>query len=202
MKTNSLRHHLITGLCAIALVAPGVGRRRPASPRNSSRKSIGLGEAAQLAVTVKGSQSAEPNVPHVDGLEIVPVGQQSSVQMINGAVSANVTHIYQVTPNRAGSFTIPAITAAGAGSTQPIAFRVDKGAGGQTQRAPSQGRSQLPAPSISRRRRHARRCEEPVRIPPRGAAEAGTDRRRTRARGSESLLPRRRLRVAQRPARC
>ena len=89
-------------------------------------------------------------MPAVDGLEIVPVGQQSSMQMINGAVTANVTHIYQVTPNRAGSFTIPAITAAGAGSTQPIALRVDKGAGGQTQRAPSPQRgSQLPAPSFS-----------------------------------------------------
>ena len=87
-------------------------------------------------MTINGSQSAEPNVPSVDGLEIFPVGQQSSMQIINGAVSASVTHIYQVIANRAGNFTIPAITAAGAGSTQPIAFRVEKGAGGQTQSAP------------------------------------------------------------------
>jgi hypothetical protein len=110
-------------------------------------QSIALGESAQLSVTVNGSQVSEPGVPHVDGLEIVPVGQQSSMQIINGAVSANVTHIYQVTPNRAGSFTIPAITAGGA-STQPIAFRVDKGANGQTQRPPSQRHSQLPRASI------------------------------------------------------
>ena len=68
----------------------------------------------------------------------------------DGAVSADVTFIYQVTANRAGSFTIPAIVAAGVGSAQPIAFRVDKGSGGQAQRAPSQSRSPAPAPSIGR----------------------------------------------------
>ena len=149
MKTNSLPHRLITALCAIALVAPAWAAQNGITAQLDP-KSIGLGEAAQLSVTVKGSQSTEPDVPAVSGLDIVPVGQQSSVQIINGNVTANVTYTYQVSANRAGSFTIPAITAAGAGSTQPIAFRVDKGAGGQTQRAPSQGRSQLPAPTVGR----------------------------------------------------
>jgi hypothetical protein len=175
---NSLPRHLLTGLSIASLLiagnahaafnaqtrtAPPAGTNPPpaavkpaaqqaqgAITAQLQPQSVGLGESAQLAVTINGQQAARPNVPAVDGLEIVPVGQQSSIQMINGAVTANVTHIYQVTPNRAGSFTIPAIAAAGAGSTQPIAFRVDKGAGGQTQRAPSQRRgSQLPAPSVN-----------------------------------------------------
>ena len=148
---NTTKHYILTGLGIAALVAPAWAAQNQITAQLDSR-SIGLGDSAQLSVTVNGSQSAEPNVPNVDGLEIVPVGQQSSIQMINGAVTSNVTHIYQVTPNRTGTFTIPAITAAGAGSTQPIAFRVDQdpqGAGGRTQGAPAQSRSQLPAPSVA-----------------------------------------------------
>jgi hypothetical protein len=145
MKTTKL--HLISGFCAFALVTPALAAQNSITARLDP-KSFGVGESAQLAVTVNGSQSADPNVPNVDGLEIVPVGQQSSMEIINGNVSANVTHIYQLTANRAGNFTIPAITADGAGSTQPIAFRVDNGAGGQSQRAPLQSRSQLSAPNI------------------------------------------------------
>ncbi len=145
---NTTKLHILTGLGIAALVAPAWAAQNQITARLQPQ-SFGLGEAAQLAVTVNGSQSAEPRVPDVDGLEIAPVGQQSSMQMINGAVTANVTNIYQVTANRTGNFTIPAITASGAGSTQPIAFRVDQGAGGQSQRAPSRSRAQLPAPKIS-----------------------------------------------------
>ena len=99
----------------------------------------------------------EPNVPTVDGLEITPVGQQSSMQVINGAVSAEVRYMYQVTPNRSGNFTIPAIGVPGGGSTQPIAFRVDKTPSGQNSRSPRPGGSPLPAPSFTRRRRTPRR---------------------------------------------
>ncbi|MEO6787958.1 MAG: BatD family protein, partial [Chthoniobacteraceae bacterium] len=146
---NTITRSILTAFGIAALIAPAWAAQNQITARLQPQ-SFGLGEAAQLTVTVNGSQNAAPRVPNVDGLDIVPVGQQTSMQMINGDVTANVTHIYQVTANRAGSFTIPAITASGAGSTQPIAFRVDRGAGGQAQRAPSRGRSQLPAPSVTR----------------------------------------------------
>ncbi len=113
------------------------------------RLTLPLGESAQLAIIVKGSQPVEPNVPAVDGLEITPIGQQSSMQVINGAVSAEVRYVYQVTPNRPGSFTIPAIGASGVGSTQPVAFRVERTPSGQSARSPRAGSSPLPAPSFA-----------------------------------------------------
>jgi hypothetical protein len=149
MKTNSFQNHILTGLCLIALVAHGFAAQAGITAQIEPR-SIGLGESAQLAITLKGSQAAEPNVPRVDGLDIVPIGQQSSMQIINGAVSGNFTYIYQVTANRTGSFNIPAVAAVGMGSTRPIAFRVDKGSGSQTQPAPSQNRSQPSAMGLSR----------------------------------------------------
>lgn len=134
-------------ICLAALLAPARAAQTGITAQIEPQ-SVRLGESAQLTVVINGSQSADPKVPEVDGLDIVPVGRQSSMQVINGVVAASVTHLYQVTPNRAGSFTIPPITAEGAGSTRSIAIRVEKGPGGQTQRAPSQHRSQLPAPEI------------------------------------------------------
>lgn len=147
MKTHTLQHHLLTGLCLVTLVAPAWAAQTTISAQIQPQ-SISLGDSAQLSVTVKGSQAAEPDVPNVSGLDIMRVGQSSSMQSINGAVTSSVTHIYRVTADRSGSFTIPAITAAGAGSTPPITLHVDQGAGGQTRRAPAQGRARLPAASI------------------------------------------------------
>jgi len=147
MKTHTLPLHLLTGLCLVALMAPAWAAQTTISAQIQPQ-SISLGDSAQLSVTVKGSQSAEPEVPSVSGLNITRVGQSSSMRSINGAVTASVTHIYHVTADRAGSFTIPAITAPGAGSTAPITLRVDQGSGTQTRRAPPQGRAQQNAPSI------------------------------------------------------
>ena len=112
------------------------------------RQSLPLGESAQLVVTVKGSQPVKPNVPSVDGLEITPVGQQSSIQVVNGAPFAEIGYVYQVTPKRSGNFTIPAIAVPGANSTQPIAFRVEKTPSSQNSQSPRQAGSPLPASSL------------------------------------------------------
>jgi hypothetical protein len=139
-----LKRNLITGLCLTALVAP-VWAAQPAITVQLEPQRIALGESAQLVVTVNGSDAAQSPVPQVDGLEIVPVGQQTSMEMINGNVTSNVSQIFRVIPNRAGDFTIPAI----GGSTQPMTLHVDKRTGSQTQRAMPLGRSRLPAPSFS-----------------------------------------------------
>ena len=106
-------------------------------------QSIALGESVQLTVTSNGS--TQSSVPHVDGLEIEPIGRQTSIQMINGNITTNVAQLFSVTPNRAGDFTIPPI----GGSGQPIRLHVDKGIDGQTQRTMPLSRSHLPAPSFS-----------------------------------------------------
>ena len=139
-----LKRNLITGLCLTALVAPAWAAQ-PAITVQLEPQRIALGESAQLVVTVNGSDAAQSAVPQVDGLEIVPVGQQTSMQMINGNVTSNVSQIFRVIPNRAGDFTIPAI----GGSIQAMTLHVDKGTGSQTQRAMPPGRSRLPAPSFS-----------------------------------------------------
>jgi hypothetical protein len=146
---TAFQRHLIAGLCAASVMAAPAWAVPSQISAQLDRLTLPLGESAQLAITVKGSQPVEPNVPAVDGLEITPVGQQSSMQVINGAVSAEVRYIYQVTPNRSGSFTIPAIGVSGVGSTQPVAFRVERAPSGQSAPASRPGSSPLPAPSFA-----------------------------------------------------
>jgi BatD DUF11 like domain len=138
---------LLAGVCATSVLVATAWSAPSQITAKLDRLSLPFGESAQLAVTVKGSQPVEPNVPPVEGLEITPVGQQSSMQVINGTVFAEVRYVYQVTPNRSGSFTIPAIAVPGGGSTQPIAFHLDKIPTGQNSQSPRQGGSPLPAPS-------------------------------------------------------
>jgi hypothetical protein len=146
MNTHTaFQRYLIGGLCAASVMAAPAWAAPNRISARLDRLTLPLGESAQLAIIVKGSQPVEPNIPAVDGLEITPLGQQSSMQVINGAVSVEVRYVYQVTPDRPGSFTIPAIGASGVGSTQPVAFRVERTSGGQSAGASRPGSSPLPA---------------------------------------------------------
>jgi len=138
-----MKNVIVTGLCVTALVAAAFGAQSQITAELEPQ-SIALGESAELIVTVSGSDAGS-TVPHVDGLEIEPIGEQTSMQIINGNVTSNVAQLFRVTPNRAGDFTIPPI----GGTGHPITLHVDKGTGGQTQRGTPQARSGLPAPSGS-----------------------------------------------------
>jgi hypothetical protein len=139
-----MKNLIVTGLCVSALVAAALAAQSQISTQLEPQ-SIALGESAELTVTVNSSEPAASTMPHVDGLEIEPIGQQTSMQIINGNVTSNVAQLFRVTPNRAGDFTIPAI----GGSGQPIKLHVDNGAGGRTQPTMPSARSHLPAPSFS-----------------------------------------------------
>ena len=139
-----MKNAFITAICLAALVAPAFGAQSRVTAKLEPQ-SIVLGESAQLTVTSNGP--TQSSVPQVDGLEIEPIGQQTSIRMINGNVTTNVEQLFSVTPNRVGDFTIPPI----GGSGQPIKLHVDNGSGGQTQRTAPQSRSHLPAPSFSQR---------------------------------------------------
>ena len=70
-----------------------------------------VGEPVEYRVTINGSQSAgAPQISKVDGLDIRYVGPSTQMQMNNFNVTLSVTHMYAVTPQRTGRFTIPAQT--------------------------------------------------------------------------------------------
>ena len=113
---------------------------------------ISMGQAAQLTVTVQSRDADEPQIPAVNGLDFQQVGQSSQIQVINGAMSANVSYTYAVTAVQPGSFTIPAIQA-GSGATaamsQPVMLKVRKGSAGSAPTLNYPNQNSLPAPSVN-----------------------------------------------------
>jgi hypothetical protein len=90
---------------------------------------ISLGEAAQLTVSIQGQDDAVPEIPAVNGLSFQHVAQSSQIQVINGVMTANVSHTYAVVPSRDGTFTIPEIRIGSgreAAASQPVVLKVVK----------------------------------------------------------------------------
>ncbi len=98
---------------------------------------ISLGDSTQLTVTVSGGAS-QPTVPRVDGLEIIGVGESTQIEIVNGSMTQNSSRTYSVTPQRAGTFTIPSLQSDNARS-QVLTLHVAAGPGGTVpaQQAPA-----------------------------------------------------------------
>ncbi len=136
--------HRLFWIVALALVAAFALTRSACAATVTATldpQEISVGDSAQLTVTVSGGQG-QLNVPPVDGLDINGVSQSTQTEWINGAFSSTSSIIYQVTPQRDGTFTIPAIQIGGAAS-QPLTLHVLKNA--SVNPAPAQT---LPAPSL------------------------------------------------------
>ena len=136
---------ILLTLFALSVALAASAARAAEVTATLSPAQVAVGESAELTVTVNGSSTAAPNVPDVAGLDIEHVGQSTQVQIINGAMSASSVHTYQVTPQRAGTFTIPAIQAGGARS-RPLTLSAS-GVGQQPSRGLSRG-SALPPPNV------------------------------------------------------
>jgi len=97
-------------------------------------QSVAVGEPADLAVVVQGTQQAAvPAIPPVDGLRVDYVGPETQIAIVNGQTTASVTHHFTVVPQRAGTFTVGPITVNAEGRTLAagvVTLRVAQGSAG------------------------------------------------------------------------
>jgi BatD DUF11 like domain len=145
MKTNLSPFRPIVAAFAAALALAATASTAPASVTATlDRADIALGDSAQLTITASGGGDAAVALPAVPGLEFVAAGQSSQYQSINGIATSTTSVIYQVIPQRAGTFTIPALSR----GSQPVVLRVQPG-NGQSRPAAgnNSGLSILPPPS-------------------------------------------------------
>ncbi|MFH0800838.1 MAG: BatD family protein [bacterium] len=96
------------------------------------KTSISLDETATLSVEISGAMGnlPEPNLPEIEGFSVQGAGQSQNISMINGKISASVVHQYILTPRKAGSFSIPAISLEYQGKTyqtEPLTIEVARG---------------------------------------------------------------------------
>ncbi len=97
----------LAAVIVLASTASAAPRRRDGTTRD--RAQIALGHSAQLTITASGDSNDPVSPPAVPGLEFVSVGQSSQLQSINGVTSSTTSVTYEVIPQRAGKFTIPAL---------------------------------------------------------------------------------------------
>jgi hypothetical protein len=116
------------GLCLALFwlaVAPAHAASFTASLDNDT---LALGQSTTLSLTFQGgSPPSTPELPDIPGLQISYVGPSSQFSFFNGQTSSTVTHHFTVTPERAGDFVIPALTANVDGTrltSQPLSLKV------------------------------------------------------------------------------
>lgn len=92
---------------------------------------VTLNDKIELTLTVTGAQDAgEPELPELDGLDVVSSGSSSQFSFINGQMSVSKNFTYILMPLKEGRLTIPpaSITAGGKTlKTEPIDVEVVKG---------------------------------------------------------------------------
>ncbi len=95
---------------AACLLAAGQSRAAPSIDANIEPGQIALGESARLTILTSGSGTLSIPLPVVAGLEFRVVGQSRQIQIINGITIESTSTIIRVTPEVAGTFTIPGMT--------------------------------------------------------------------------------------------
>jgi hypothetical protein len=112
---------LIALIVALLAMAPAVATGLLVSATIEPAE-ITIGESAQLTITSLDADTQPITLPLVSGLEFRVVERSRRIEFINGATLATTTMVVRVTPQVAGSFTIPGITP----MSQPLVLRVDK----------------------------------------------------------------------------
>lgn len=110
------RHMMWKGVAFVLLLAMSVSAPAALAATSQSglsvelelsKTQVELGEPVALKVSISGSSdSAEPVVPDVDGLQITLQGRAQSVQIVNMEVKTSRIFTYVVTARRKGEFTI------------------------------------------------------------------------------------------------
>lgn len=101
----------LAALCVL-LLSPAARAADPTVALKLSSDTAAVGESVELTLEITGAQSGQiPNKIEVDGLSINYSGQSTSYRIENfNAPIRTSSVIFQVTPQREGKFTIPALT--------------------------------------------------------------------------------------------
>lgn len=123
-------------LCSALFIA---GAAAATATAQFSERVTEVGQAVEFHVIIEGSASySQAPELHVDGLEIdyqPPPKKSVNIVVDNGRMrqQVSITHVYEVTPQRAGTFTMPAVEIEADGQklrTTPVALKVQPGGTG------------------------------------------------------------------------
>jgi len=126
-------HLCVSFLLGVGLLVSPARAADPTASATLSSSSIQLGEQVVLRIAITGANNVgQPDV-RVAGLNIQYAGSSTQIQMNNLDVTRSVTLTYQVTPQKEGIYTIPALQIASGRqtiTTQPLQLTVSSGQAG------------------------------------------------------------------------
>jgi hypothetical protein len=150
---KKLKLTLLTTLTIVALLIVAVPSFAQGSPITAvvDRDELSTDESLVLTIEVQsaGGNVSEPELPYLDGLNIIGSSTSSQISIINGVTSSSKIYQFRLQPARPGDVVIDPISVTIDGqtySTDPILIHVSQGSGA----APSQGLGQAaPAPDAA-----------------------------------------------------
>ena len=74
------------------------------------RNQVSLQEQVRLDITVEGSQTARPRLPALDTFQVLPAGNTTRMQIVNGRATSSITYSYVLVPKSVGEFNFGAAT--------------------------------------------------------------------------------------------
>lgn len=123
-RNRSHRAELIVVMTAYLAMAPAFAVA-PLVSATIKPAQITVGESAQLTITTLGTGMEPISLPVVSGLEFRVMDRSRRNEIIHGATLATTTMVVRITPQVAGTFTIPGITP----TSQPLVLRVSPNSG-------------------------------------------------------------------------
>ena len=121
MRTNRIRWIELIAVLSASLIAAPAFAEAPLVSATIAPAQITVGESAQLTITTLGTGMEPLTLPVVSGLEFRVIDRSRRIEIIHGATLATTTMVVRVTPQLAGTFTIPGITP----KSQPLVLRVN-----------------------------------------------------------------------------
>jgi hypothetical protein len=133
---KKLKLTLVTVLTVIALMFVAVPSFAQTSPIQAEvdRTNLTTDESLVLTITVQGlgSNVSEPEIPYLDGLNIVGSSISSQISIINSNTSTSKVYQFRLQPARPGDVTIAPINVVIDGQTfssDPILVHIEQGSG-------------------------------------------------------------------------
>ncbi|MEE4355501.1 MAG: BatD family protein [Desulfococcaceae bacterium] len=126
MKRRWLPVFLVFFLCF-----PLCAQAAPEVRATVDRTELRLGESLQLKITVAGAEG-EADISPIKDFRVVSRGTSTSINMVNGSFSQEVSYTYTLIPLRQGNLLIPPLrvkTDGGTLQTEPVRIRVSEKAG-------------------------------------------------------------------------
>jgi hypothetical protein len=141
---NTFRMSMLAAMVVAGALLASVTQAAEASVTQSIEPSqIELGDNARLTIAASGNDASAITPPMVAGLEFIAVAQAQQIESINGVSNSSTSITYQVIPQQAGVFTIPAAAPGSAPvvlTVNPSSGRASPSLGGSVPLGAPQGR--------------------------------------------------------------